>query len=202
MGYSVGHWEGDTLVVESNGYNDRSWLDRDGHPHSEALRITERYRRPDLGHLELEVTFRDPAVYAKPWTVGVKALLAADSELLEFVCNEEKMTTEHWVGKASDDKRNEVKIPPATLAKYVGTYRELDIWNGGPIPRTIEITVANGALFAELKGRGKVQLVAQTQNSFSGFFGLGIKFLTDDKGAVTHLAEMHVSGDYRFVRVK
>lgn len=202
MGFSVGHWDRDTLVVESNGFNDRTWLDRDGHPHTEALRTTERYRRPDFGHMEIEVTLQDPAIYAKPWTVALRAQLSADTEMLEYVCNEEHTTTAHWVGKASDDKKNEVKIPPETLAKYAGTYRELDIWNGGLVPRTIEITVSDGALFAELKGRGKVQLVAQTQTSFSGFFGLGIKFLIDDKGMVSHLAEMHVSGDYRFVRQK
>jgi hypothetical protein len=58
MGYSVGHWDGDTLVVDSFGYNDRSWLDHGGHPHTQALRITERYRRPDLGHLQIEMTVR------------------------------------------------------------------------------------------------------------------------------------------------
>src|SRR5262245_15159961 len=60
MGYSVGHWEGDTLVVESNGFNDRTWLDHDGHPHTEGLRTTERYRRRNFGNLDLEVTFSDP----------------------------------------------------------------------------------------------------------------------------------------------
>ena len=203
MGYSVGRWEGDTLVVESAGYNDRTWLDRDGHPHTEALRTTERYRRPDFGHLELEMTLQDPAVYATPWTVAVQAQFAADTELIEYVCNENaKRAIEHWVGKASDEKKSEVKIAPEILSKYAGTYLEQDIWNGGPIPRTIEITVADGVVFAELKGRGKTPLVAQSETMFSGFFGLGIKFLKDDQGVVTHLAEMHVSGDYRFRRIK
>ena len=88
MGYSVGHWDGDTLVVESFGFNDRTWLDTSGHPHTEALRMTERYRRRDFGHLDLEVTLQDPAVYSRPWTVAVQAELAADTELLEYVCNE------------------------------------------------------------------------------------------------------------------
>ena len=60
MGYSVGHWEGETLVVESYGFNDRTWLDHDGHPHTEALRVTERYRRRDVGNLDVEVTLSDP----------------------------------------------------------------------------------------------------------------------------------------------
>jgi len=203
MGYSVGHWEGDTLVVQSNGFNARSWLDSSGHPHTEGLRTTERYRRKDFGHLEVVVTFEDPAAYAKPWTVAIEGQLAADTELIEYVCNEDaQKALDHWVGKASDEKKSEAKVAPEILAKYAGTYRELDLWNGGPVPRTIEITVSDGALFADLNGRGKVRLVARSETLFSGFYGLGIKFLLDSQGAVTYLAEMHVSGDYRFTRLK
>jgi hypothetical protein len=206
MGYSVGHWEGDTLVVESNGFNDRTWLDRSGHPHTEALRVTERYRRKDFGHLEMTETLQDPTIYAKPLTATMQAQLNADTELIEYVCNENVKTfttrEQHWVGKASDEQKSAIKVAPEILAKYAGTYRELDIWNGGPIVRTIEITVSDGALFADLKGRGKVQLLAQSETRFSGFFGLGIRFLVDNQGVVTHLAEQHVSGDYRFIRLK
>jgi hypothetical protein len=201
MGYSVGHWEGDTLVVESFGFNDRTWLDRDGHPHSEALRMIERYRRRDFGHLAIEVTLNDGTVYARPWTVSLGAELAADTELLETVCNESTTGLEHWVGKVSDDKKSGVKVAPAILAKYAGTYEELDLWGVGPHPRIIEITASDGALFAELKGRGKVQLVAQSETKFAGFFGLGIEFAADGEGGVpTHLLEMRVSGNYRFQR--
>src|SRR5215472_11194468 len=97
MGYSVGHWDGDTLVVESNGYNDRTWLDRDGHPHSEALRVTERYRRTDFGHMDIQVTLNDSKVYAKPWTVTLSADFTPDTELGEAVCNESSAGREHWV---------------------------------------------------------------------------------------------------------
>src|SRR5262249_26362885 len=146
MGYSVGRWEGNTLVVESFGYNDRTWLDRNGHPHTEALRMTERYRRPDFGHLEIEVTLSDPAVYARPWTVALKAQLAADTELLEYVCNESGGGREHWVGKASDARKTEVRVAREVLSKYVGIYEELDPWGQGPHPRIIEITTVDGAL--------------------------------------------------------
>jgi len=88
------------------------------------------------------------------------------------------------------------------LAKYAGIYQELDLWGTGPHPRIIEITVSDAALFAELKGRGKVQLVAQSDTTFSGFYGLGIKFVRDGQGLTTHLVEMHVSGDYRFRRIR
>jgi len=201
MGYSVGRWEGDTLVVESFGFNERTWLDSYGHPHTEALRMTERYRRRDFGHLDIEVTLNDPAVYARPWTVALSAELTADTELLESVCNE---STDHglWVGKASDNKESEVKVAPEILAKYAGTYVELDNWGQGPHPRIIEITVSGQTLVAELSGRGKTQLVAQSESTFSGFFGWGIKFVTDSQGVPMHLLEMHISGDYRFTRRK
>ncbi len=203
MGYSVGHWEGDTLVIETNGYNDRTWLDRNGHPHTEALRTTERYRRKDFGHLEISLTLEDPGVYAKPWTLSMAAQLAADTELIEYVCNEgASKPLSHWVGKASDAEKAEVKVAPEMLAKYVGTYKSLDVWNNEPEPRFIEVTVSEGVLYGEVKGRGKVRLVAQTQTMFTGFYGLGLKFLLDKDGAVQYVAEMHVSGDYRFTPVK
>jgi len=202
MGYSVGRWDGDTLVVESFGFNDRTWLDGSGHPHTEALRTTERYHRRDFGHLDIEVTLDDPAVYARPWTVALRAELTADTELLESVCNEGPSQRAHWVGKASDDQKSAVPVAADILARYVGTYQELDLWGPGPHPRMITITVSDGALFAEQNGRGKAKLLAQSETMFSGFFGLGISWIVDSQGVPTHLLEMHVSGNYRFVRAK
>ena len=83
MGYSVGHWEGDTLVVTTSGYNDRTTLDLAGHPHSEALRVTERFHRRDAGHIDLQVTLDDPKAYTRPWTLPVELELMADGELIE-----------------------------------------------------------------------------------------------------------------------
>ena len=200
MGYSVGRWEGDTLVVDSYGFNDRTWLDRDGHPHSEALRMTERYRRQDFGHMQIEITLNDPQVYARPWTVALSAELNPDTDLLESVCNESHHSLEHWVGKASDEKKSEVKVSPEILAKYAGTYEELDFWGNRPHPAIIEITISDGALFAELKGREKVPLVAQSETNFSGLYGLGVSFVTDEHGVVTYLLERRISRDYRFRR--
>jgi hypothetical protein len=202
MGHSVGHWEGDTLVVESNGFNDRSWLDHDGHPHSEALRMTERYRRRDFGHMDIEVTLNDPQVYARPWTVTLSAELNADTDLLESVCNESHTSLEHWVGTASDEKKAGIKVAPEILAKYAGTYEEQDFWGNRPHPAMIEISVSDGALFAELKGREKVELAAQSETNFAGFYGLGIQFVKDAQGSVTHLLERRISKDYRFRRVR
>src|SRR5579883_1839364 len=175
MGYSVGHWDGDTLVVESFGFNDRTWLDHDGNPHTEQLRTTERYHRRDFGNLDVEVTFSDPGAYSRPWTVNVRAELAPDTEMIEWVCNEQASTLSHWVGKASDERKGEIKVAPEVLAKYAGTYVEgPKLWRLEP--RVMEISVQDGALYANMDGRGKVRLVAQSETSFSGLYGLGVEF--------------------------
>jgi hypothetical protein len=99
LGYSVGKWEGDTLAVETNGFNDRNWLDGDkGHPLSDALRVTERFRRIDYGHLEIQVTIDDAKVYTKPFTIKESLNLLPDTELLENICENEK-DVDHLVGK-------------------------------------------------------------------------------------------------------
>jgi hypothetical protein len=196
MGYSVGHWDGDTLVVESFGFNDRTWLDHDGHPHTEGLRMTERYRRRNFGNLEVEVTFSDPGAYTKPWTVAVRAELAADTEMIEWVCNEGNRGLEHWVGKASDERKGEVQVAPEILAKYVGTYEEQrPFWRAAA--RIVAITFSDGKLLADMDGRGKVPLIASSDTSFSGLYGLGIEFI---QGGAGGLFVKHVSGNYRFAR--
>jgi len=95
LGYSVGKWEGDTLVVDTAGFNDKSWLDASGHPHSEAMRIQERFHRLDFGHMELQVTVDDPKTYLKPFTVKVTELLLPDSDILELFCNENEKDRPH-----------------------------------------------------------------------------------------------------------
>jgi hypothetical protein len=196
MGYSVGRWEGDTLVVESLGFNDRTWLDHDGHPHTEALRVTERYRRRNVGNLDVEVTFSDPKTYAKPWTVAVRAELAADTEMLEWVCNEGRSGLEHWVGTASDERKGEVKVAPEILSKYIGTYVEQQpYWRN--VARVVEITVSDGRIVANMDGRGNVPLIATSDISFTGLYGLGVEFIDNGAGG---LYVKHVSGNYRFAR--
>ena len=201
MGYSVGHWDDDTLVVESNGFNDRTWLDHDGHPHTEALRTTERYHRRDFGNLDVEITLSDPAIYVKPWTVKVRAELAPDTEMIEWVCNEKSSQTEHWVGKASDEQKAAVKVDHEILSKYVGTYVEgPKLWSRTMVPRVVEITVSGDTLYANMDGRGAVPLIAQSETSFSGLYGLGVEFLKASPGQPAQLFVKHVSGDYRFQR--
>jgi len=98
MGYSVGRWEGDTLVVDSRGFNDQTWLDDGGHPHSDALHVVERFHRRSFGRMELQITIDDPKMYTKAWTATVPYDLVPDTELIEYVCENEKDLV-HMVGK-------------------------------------------------------------------------------------------------------
>jgi hypothetical protein len=90
LGYSTGHWERDVFVVETAGFNDRVPLDVIGHPHSEDLRVIERFRRTDFGHMEMEVTFTDPKMYTKPITIKVAHTLMADADIFESFCENER----------------------------------------------------------------------------------------------------------------
>jgi hypothetical protein len=99
MGYSVGRWEGDVLVIDSFGFNATSWLDVQGHPHTEAMRVIERYRRVNMGQLEIQITIDDPNAYTRPWTVTQHPRLLADTELLELFCTENEKSLPHVVGK-------------------------------------------------------------------------------------------------------
>jgi hypothetical protein len=99
MGYSTGAWEGDTLVVRSTGFNDKTWLDDVGHPHSESLKVIERYRRPDYGHLLLDITVEDEKAYTRPWMVTQHLRLDPTGDLIEYVCNENERDAKHIVGR-------------------------------------------------------------------------------------------------------
>jgi len=96
MGYSVGRWEGDTLVVDSTGFRDGGWLDRMGHPHSSDLHVIERFRRPDVGHLEIDVTIDDSKAYSKRITYTQRQTLIPDEDLLEYFCTENEKDREHF----------------------------------------------------------------------------------------------------------
>jgi hypothetical protein len=98
LGYSVGKWEGNVLVVETIGLNDQTWLDDGGYPHSEELKVTERFNRRDFGHMDIQITIDDPQAYTKPWTVTIPKDLLADTELIEWMCENEKDFV-HLVGK-------------------------------------------------------------------------------------------------------
>jgi hypothetical protein len=191
MGYSVGRWEGDTLVVDSFGFNDRTWLTR-GLPHTEALRMRERYQRRDFGHLQIEVTFSDPRAYTKPWSFSVNMELAADTEMLEAVC---EFRRDHWVGKVSDAQQSAVKVAPDVLATYVGVYSGQ--YQGRP--RTVEVTLADGDLSVTI-GVQRFPLVAQSDTLFVSAAGLAYEFVRGGTGMATYVVERHVSGAYTYER--
>jgi hypothetical protein len=93
LGYSIGKWEGEVFVITTAGFNDKSWLDAGGTPHTDALRTTERLHRTDFGHMEAEFTFDDPKTYTKPWSAKVHFHVLPDTELLEHFCDNEKWST-------------------------------------------------------------------------------------------------------------
>jgi hypothetical protein len=98
-GYSIGHWEGDTLVVETNGFRDDIWLDVNGSPLTNAGKVTEKFRRPTYGKLDIEVTVDDPSQYTKPFTVAVHQQIMLNTDLIEFICSENEKSDAHLTGK-------------------------------------------------------------------------------------------------------
>ncbi len=95
-GYSTGHWDGDTLVVATNGFRDGLWLDRNGSPMTDAAKMTERFHRVNFGKLEVEITVDDPKAYTKPWTVKLNQLIVLDTELLDYICLENEKDLRHF----------------------------------------------------------------------------------------------------------
>jgi hypothetical protein len=193
MGYSIGHWDGDTLVVESNGYTPRVWLDYDGHPHSEDLRITERFRRVDVGHVELRMKLDDPKAYAKPWTVTIQHNLQVDEEMVEFVCNENEKDGRHMGSKGP--QLSDAPISRSLLAQYVGIYD----FSGGERRRFVEITESNGSLYWDQDGTGgRQRLLPFSETAFS-LSGTVIEFVAEG-GRVTHFVMKEAEGDTKAVR--
>jgi len=163
MGYSVGRWDGDTLVVESTGFNDRTWLDAEGHPHTEELRTTERIHRHDFGHIDLDVTFSDPKAYQKPFSVKTALVYWPDTEMLEYVCNENEKDRDHLVGKLSDIPV--VELPAEVLARYAGTY-EVRPPDKPSLVRQAVVTVQGKGLLLDYNG-SKQELIPQDETTFS-----------------------------------
>jgi hypothetical protein len=194
MGYSVGHWEGDTLVIVTAGFNDRTWLDDLGHPHTEALRITERLHRRDFGHMEIVRTAVDPGALAQPWTVPVKLELYADTEPLEYVCNENERDAQHLVGKESDDKG--IPLAAELLAKYAGSYNFTD-------PVTHEVVTFIFKVDTDhliLSGVGpSTPLTAVSETEFATS-GMSLKFEQSNGGAFDVVRIQAVEGNFKALR--
>jgi hypothetical protein len=148
--------------------------------------------------MEVAVTFQDPKAYSKAWTVPLRARLAADTELMESVCNEfPDNRQEHWIGKVPDAQKSAVKVAPEVLAKYVGVYKGIYLRG----PRAVEVTLSGDKLFVAVNGGEKRPVLPQSETNFSGT-GLTYQFIRDDHGMATHVVEVHVSGDYKYERQK
>lgn len=98
-GYSIGRWEGDVLVVQTNGLREGTWLDRNGSPISGDAKMTERFRRVNFGRLDIDLTIDDPKVYTRPWTVTLRQRIVLDTELLDYHCTDNEKSRPHMVGK-------------------------------------------------------------------------------------------------------
>jgi hypothetical protein len=174
MGYSVGKWEGDTLVVTTAGFNDQGWLDSAGHPQTESLRVTERYRRRDFGHMDFEITIDDPKVFNKPFTIKTQRLLQPDTELLEDICENERSRARFVVDTS-------VKITPAVASSYAGVY---ELAPG----REVVITATDDLLFVRGLNEPKLPLIPTSDRIFmSTATPAGFEFVKDGQGKVTHL---------------
>jgi len=187
MGYSVGRWDGDTLVVTTAGYNDRTSLDLAGHPHTESLRLTERYHRIDAGHVELQVTYDDPKSYTRPWSLKIQFDLVPDGDLIEYVCENERDKV-HLVGKSGE----EFSVAHDVLAKYVGSYAS------PTLPDGIKVSLEGDRLMID-PGYGDIPLVAHSETSFT-MEGTGVEFVRDAKGTVTAMVQHWSEGDRIFPR--
>jgi hypothetical protein len=193
MGYSVGHWEGDTLVVETIGYKDMTALDLAGSPHTEGLRLVERYRRSDFGHMEIEETLSDPALYSRPIALTVKGTLVPDTDMLEYVCaeNEKDHRDHHLVGTSAEEQKSvkPVTLPANVLSQYVGSYDFR--WPEQPTIASIwEVTMRDGMLF--LAGAPLISL-SETQFVWGG--GERVRFEKDAQGRISHFVFAAVEGD-------
>jgi len=187
LGYSVGRWEGETLVVTTAGFNDRGWLDSAGHPQTESLRITERFRRRDFGHMDFEMTLDDPKVFTRSFTIKAERLLSPDTDLLEDVCENERDRS-HMSGDTG------VRVSPAVLASYAGLYQ---IAAG----REFTVMVMGDLLFIQGLNEPKLPLLPQSETHFmSTATPTGFEFVKDAQGKVTHIVVRGDAGDQKAIR--
>lgn len=174
MGYSVGRWDKDTLVVDTAGFNDRSWLDIEGHPHTEALHITERLRRRDFGHMDLEMTIDDPKAFTRPFSFRMDKTLVPDTDLLESICENDR-SVPHMLGGTEI-----TKLPASVLSRYAGVFEYA--------PGSTATILFEGDLLFLQEGTNplKLPLAPRSETIFvSRTEGNWIEFVKDNRGDVT-----------------
>jgi hypothetical protein len=186
LGYSAGHWEQDTMVIHTAGFNDKGWLDVGGNPQTETLKLTERYRRPDFGHLETQVTFDDPKTFNKTFSLKITKTLEPDTVLLEDVCENERDRGHLQSG---------FTVAPEILARYAGTYE----FPGG---RKAVVSVSGDQLVVQDPASPLDRLfVARSETGFlSSVSQVSIEFVPDARGAVTHFVRTGAGKNEKAVR--
>jgi hypothetical protein len=195
-GYSVGHWEADTLVVETTGLRDDGWLDIWGSPLTDQAKITERFRRLNYGTLQIDVTIDDQKAYTRPFTVRFNQRLSAGDELIEFICNENEQSSKHLLGQENGGapSRVTVSVEPKVLDGYVGRYQMG--------PGTITITRQNGQLMGKLGELPPFEMFPTSPRDFYiTNFDARFTFEVDAHGKTTAIV-MHTDTDIRAPRVK
>jgi hypothetical protein len=186
LGYSIGRWDGDWLVVTTAGFNDKAWLDSAGHPQTESLRITERMRRRDFGHMDYEITIDDPKAFTRPFTIKRERLLAPDTELLEDFCDNER-DGRHLSGDTG------IRLSPQLLASYAGVY---ELAPG----REVVVKATGDLLFVQGLNEPKLPLLVQSETQFmSTATPNGFEFVKNAQGKVTHLI-VHGDSEQKAVR--
>jgi len=184
LGYSIGRWEGDVFIVDSAGFNDQTWLDFYGHPHSEALHVVERFSRKDFGHMDVQVTIDDPVAYTRPWTVTYALTFAADTEMLETICETHAQILPRLVGTdlAHPPTRRSITIDPELLSRYVGTYELAP-------SRNVVVTMAGDRLIMKYPGNpNPILLFAESRTRFFGTIGDSVvEFPSNAEGRITSL---------------
>jgi hypothetical protein len=175
LGYSIGRWDGETVVITSSGFNDLGWLDFGGHPQSGTLRLTERLHRRDFGHIDVQMTLDDPHVFTRPITVATQLVLQPDTDLLESFCDNERDLS-HFTGSQP------MAVPLETIARYAGAYRL-------PSGKDLVVTVSGGSLIVTQGiNEPALPLMARSPTQFvSGITAMGLEFVTDANGNPTQV---------------
>jgi hypothetical protein len=177
------------LVVDTAGFNDRSWLDIEGHPHTEALHITERFRRRDFGHMDLEMTIDDPKAFTRPFSFRMDKTLMPDTDLLESVCENDR-SVPHMLGGTG------TRLAPDILSRFAGAYEYAP---GRPAVITFEgdlLFIQEGAnpLKLPLAPNSETVFISRTEGNW-------IEFNKDSQGTVTGFVYHAGGNDRKAVRV-
>jgi hypothetical protein len=187
LGYSIGRWEGDTLVITSAGFNDLGWLDSAGHPQTESLRITERLHRRDFGHMDFEMTIDDPKVFTRPFSFKTERPLAPDTDIFEDVCENERDQV-HMSGDTG------VRLSSELLKTYAGVY---EVSPG----RQAIVTVTDDFLVLQGLGEPKLPLLVESETKFQSTATTNyFEFIKDSQGRVTSLIVHGDNADQRAFR--